>query len=179
MEFCRECSERSRSFKEGRAVFLYDDIMRRSIYEFKYNGRREYAAYYAGEILKRFSERIEIWKPECFIPVPLHPLRQKKRGYNQAALISRELSAMTGIPTREKLLIREKYTRAQKELNADERQNNLKNAFKLGEDDVKLKSAVLIDDIYTTGSTMNAAAQVLRSSGVGDVYFIALSIGRG
>ena len=84
-----------------------------------------------------------------------------------------------GIPVEEKLLIRIKKTSPQKELNDSARRENLKNAFQLCGNDVKLKRVVLIDDIYTTGSTLDAAAAALLAAGVDKVYFLSICIGRG
>lgn len=176
-EYCNQCINNNRPFDEGRSVFIYDDVMRKSIYSFKYNGRQEYAKYYAKEIYDRLLDKIDAWQPDALIPIPLHKSKLKKRGYNQAFLIAKELSYLTKIPVYENYLIREKKTTVQKNLNAEERANNLKNAFKIGENKVKLSSAILIDDIYTTGATIMAATDVLKASSVEKIYFITLSTG--
>lgn len=176
---CEQCTKNIQYFDEGRAVFEYDEYMRKSIYRFKYGGREEYAKYYANQINLEIGYKIKEWNADCFIPIPIHKSRYKKRGYNQAYLISRELSKLTGIPTRKNIIKREKNTLVQKNLNAYERSNNLKNAFKITQNEVKLQSAILIDDIFTTGATINAAAKVLKDAGIDKVYFVALSIGKG
>ena len=76
-------------------------------------------------------------------------------------------------------LLRSRKTKPQKELNDQERRNNLKNAFKIGKNDLEFKKILLIDDIYTTGSTIDAAASVLLDHGAEKVYFLSISIGRG
>ncbi len=177
-EYCRECRGKEQSFTEGRAVFIYDEIMKKSIYRFKYGGRQEYAAFYAHEIERCLGEKIRGWSAQALIPIPLHKSRLNGRGYNQAELIAKELGKQTGIPVYGKYMKRVKRTAVQKNLNAAERENNLKRAFKIERNDVKLKSVILIDDIYTTGSTINAAAQCLREAGITNIYFIVLSIGR-
>ena len=177
-EFCLDCNSREQSFLEGRAVFVYDDIMKKSIYQFKYGGRQEYAAFYAKEMGKRLGRKAASWKADALIPIPLHRSRQKKRGYNQAALIAEELGKQMQLPVIKDLLVREKKTTAQKNLSAAERENNLKRAFKIERNDVKLNSVILVDDIYTTGSTIDAAAQCLKEAGVEKIYFLVLSIGK-
>ena len=119
------------------------------------------------------------WQPDALIPVPLHKSRMRKRGFNQAALVAERMGERLGIPVEEKLLIRVKKTSPQKELNDSARRENLKNAFQLCGNDVKLKRVVLIDDIYTTGSTLDAAAAALLAAGVEKVYFLSICIGRG
>ena len=111
--------------------------------------------------------------------MPIHPSRKRMRGYNQAELIARALSEQSGIPVNTRLIIRSRKTLPQKGLNDGERQNNLKRAFKIRQNDVKLKTIVIIDDIYTTGSTIDAMAETLRGAGIESVYFMALAAGRG
>ena len=103
----------------------------------------------------------------------------KKRGYNQAYLIAAGLSDRLAIPVCNDLVIRTAATGAQKELGALQRQNNLKKAFKVSGNGVKLNSVLIVDDIYTTGATIDALASCLREAGVGKVYFATLCIGRG
>lgn len=176
-EFCTDCSRNQRNYVQGRSIFIYDDIMRKSIYSFKYNGRQEYAIFYAQQIYERLSDKIKLWNAEALIPIPIHKSKLRKRGYNQAYLIAKELSNLTGIPVKNDILIRQKNTTVQKNLNANERSSNLKNAFKIAQNKVKLSSAILIDDIYTTGSTIQACADALESSGVDKIYFISVCIG--
>lgn len=179
MAYCSQCTNNIRYYDEGRAAFIYEDIMRKSIYSFKYGGREEYAKYYASQIYAEFGPKIKEWNAEGLIPIPIHKSRYKKRGYNQAYLISKELSKLTGIPTYDNILKRVKNTVVQKNLNAIERSNNLKNAFKITKNAVKLQSAILVDDIYTTGSTINVAAAVLKDAGTSKIYYLTLSIGQG
>lgn len=103
----------------------------------------------------------------------------RQRGFNQAELIAREINRQTGIPVYRKLLVRVRDTRAQKELNDEERKINLKKAFKTTSNKVQLNHILLIDDIYTTGSTMQEAAGELRRSGAEEIYCLSISIGRG
>jgi ComF family protein len=112
------------------------------------------------------------------IAVPLHPKRFRKRGYNQAELLAKELSARMEVPFYKDIVRRTKNTAPLKLLNASERQNNLKKAFKIGRNDVKWKSVIIVDDIYTTGSTIDACASVLLEIGIQKIYFVALAIGR-
>jgi len=89
------------------------------------------------------------------------------------------LGAYAGVPVQHNFLLRKKNTTPLKYLNPKERQNNLKKAFIISQNDVKLKRVILVDDIYTTGSTMDEAARTLINSGVETVYFVALACGAG
>lgn len=171
---CDDCSIRMQEYTRGRALFEYNEELKESIYRFKYGGRQEYADYYAERMNSFLGPWIRSIEPDALVPIPLHKSRMKKRGYNQAGLLAGRLSELTGIPVRDDVLIRCSKTVVQKGLGAAARQNNLKKALKIGSDVVKLKNIVLIDDIYTTGSTMNAAASCIRRAGVNNVYFAVL-----
>ncbi len=127
---------------------------------------------------KKLYKTIVAWDVQAIIPVPLHKKRLHKRGYNQAEILAKELGKLIHIPVVTKLVVRQKNTVPQKALGATDRQNNLENAFKLEVNDVKLTTIVIIDDIYTTGSTIDAVARVLKAAGVKNVYYIAIAIGR-
>lgn len=177
-EYCRDCSGREHAFIQGRALYEYDSAAA-AIYRFKYGNRREYADFFGEELAGYLGEYIRRIRPDGLIPIPLHPARQRRRGYNQAYLLAKAVSRYTGVPVYDKILIRVKNTAPLKKLNFRERQNNLKKAFNIRGNDVKLKTIILIDDIYTTGSTMDEAAAVLRRAGVEQVYFLTLACGSG
>lgn len=176
-EVCDNCHDKKHYFDRGRVLFDYNDAVRESIYRLKYNNRRRYAIYYGDKLAECFGEWLKEKKVQAIVPIPLHKSRFAARGYNQAQLLAKRVSEKTGIALRDDLLIRVKKTEAQKLMNADERHNNLKNAFKIGVFDVKLETVVLIDDIYTTGSTMDEAARVIRQAGVQNVYCLSLASG--
>lgn len=178
-EYCYDCARKPRSFRQGKALWVYQGKVKQSIYRFKYQGRREYARYYGRELAKAYGGWMAGRQIDGLVPIPLSAKKQRQRGFNQAALIAREVSRCTGIAVYENLLFRVRDTRAQKELNSQERKNNLKRAFKTKANKVQLDHILLIDDIYTTGSTMNEAAEELKRSGAGEVYCLSLSIGRG
>ncbi|MCM1568156.1 MAG: ComF family protein [Roseburia sp.] len=177
-KLCRDCRTREHRFLRGRALYQYESAAP-SIYRFKYGGRREYADFFGEEVARGLGSFIGHVKPEGLIPIPLHKKRERKRGYNQAGLLARAIGTYTGLPVYENLLVRIKNTSPLKEQNPKERQNNLKKAFKVIENDVKLKKVIVVDDIYTTGSTVDEAAGVLEAWGVEQVYFIALACGKG
>lgn len=119
---------------------------------------------------------------QALIPVPIHKERHKKRGYNQAKVIADYLEGETGIPVIDDYLIRIKNTEALKELSAAERKASLEDAFLVSETSKllyrNLRCVILVDDIYTTGSTINECAATLKKSGVLKVYFLCACIGK-
>ena len=178
-ELCHDCDTKGHEFDVGRAVFLYNKPMKKAMYRFKYLNRREYAEVFAQKIVEHLREQIVKWEVETIVPIPLHKEKLRQRGYNQAALVARKVGEELGIPVDEKILARERKTGAQKSLNNLQRKNNLKNAFKIRQNDVQLKKVLLIDDIFTTGSTMDAASEALKKSGVKSVYCVSVSLGDG
>ena len=174
---CNDCRNREHSFDLCRSAFVYNDAMRKSIYRLKYNGRREYASYLGRRMAEELSDVIHANHPDAIIPVPMYKRKEKKRGYNQAYLLAKMLSEYTNIPVRTDVVIRCRNTKIMRSLSARERENNLKKAFKIVGDSVKLTNIVLVDDIYTTGSTADAVARVLKAAGVERVLVASLSTG--
>lgn len=175
---CANCGGRQHVFTRGRALYEYGSAAP-SLYRFKYQGRQEYAAAYGEQVAEQLGDFIRSVHPDCLIPIPLHKSRYRSRGYNQSERLALEIGRQLQIPVNTKLLQRVKRTAPLKVLSPAERQNNLKNAFKLSENDVKLRITILIDDIYTTGATLDEAARTLRAAGVEKIYFIALACGAG
>ncbi len=176
-ELCSDCLTHARGFVQCRALLRYDECMRDIMADIKYNGKREY--------LKLFgllaADRLKVWLTEtninCLIPVPIHESRLIKRGYNQSELLCMHISELTCIPVRRDIIIREKKTAAQKELTADERLLNLQNAFKPVKKLPQGTTALIVDDIYTTGSTMEACTECLKAAGARAVYGLTICIG--
>lgn len=177
-ELCEDCRNKKHLFFRGRALYEYES-MAGSIYRFKYGGRQEYAEFYGEEMANVLGDFVRGIKPDALIPIPLHKSRQRKRGYNQAALLARTLGHRLNVPVMEDYLLRVKNTTPLKLLNPKERQNNLKRAFNIVQNDVKLKTVIVVDDIYTTGSTVDEAAETLLACGAEKVYFVALACGAG
>ncbi len=175
-EFCRDCGEKTHFFTAGRALYEYGTVSK-ALYRYKYCGRREYAEVFGEEIAYYLADFLQHIKPDALIPVPMHPRKERLRGYNQAALLADAVSEHTQIPVCNNLVKRIRNTRPLKLLNPEERLNNLKKAFILSENGVKLEVVVIIDDIFTTGSTIDAMAGLLLEAGVREVYFITLAIG--
>lgn len=178
-EYCPDCSRGSHIYDRGAAVFKYDDNVRKSIYRFKYGNHRVYGEFYGDEMAKRYLNLIKKWNPDVIIPVPIHRGRMRKRGYNQAELIGKRLSELTGIFMNTYILERVKNTLPQKELGHNFRKKNIENAFKVTKSVVKYNKIILVDDIYTTGCTIDGCATVLKQAGVKEVYYIAICIGQG
>ena len=178
-EYCADCTGKKHFFVQGKAVFSYQGGIRSSMYRFKYQNRREYGTYYAKEAVYLHGEWIKCKKIDLIIPVPMYYWKERRRGYNQAAVFARALSKECGIPAEYQMVQRIRNTVPQKELNDVERKKNLKHAFQLKKGTPENKNILLVDDIYTTGSTMDEVAEVLLGAGAKNIYFLCISIGEG
>lgn len=177
-EYCADCGREEHLYTRGLAVLPYEGAVRRSMGQIKFHNKREYLDFYGPYMAEILGQRILSWKVQAIAPVPMHPAKKRRRGFNQAELLAEKLGECLGIPVMPGLVERVRATRPQKELTRRERQNNLKGAFKIRGYDVKLKKIILVDDIYTTGSTVDAIAGELLRQGAEEVYFASLCIGR-
>lgn len=176
-EFCPECRNVHREFDRGRGVFLYNNRMRQSLLHYKYYGNREYGEYYAASICRYMEREICTWSPDLIIPVPMYPRKQRERGFNQAADLASKAGRQFGLPAPDGIVRKTKNTRSQKKLSAVERKQNLRAAFQVTERMDGLRILVM-DDVYTTGSTMEAMAHVLKEAGADKVFFVTLCMGQ-
>ena len=176
--FCFDCLRNPKEFTRGFALYEYASV-HDSISAFKNLGRPEYGEYYGKVLAEAYREKLLSLRADALIPIPLHRDKLRKRGYNQAEILAREIEKITSVPLRTDVLLRPDKSRVQKDLSRAERRNNMKKAFHIPENDVKLETVILVDDVYTTGSTIGAAAAVLKTVGVENVYFITLATGRG
>lgn len=179
VEYCYDCTRNPHQYEQGVAVWEYNEQLKSSIYRFKYQNKREYADFYVEEIVRIYKDKIKEWKPDLLIPIPLHKTKERQRGFNQTEVIAKKIGEKLEIPISSKVLVRQKNTLPQKELTSKERQNNVKRAFKIIDNKVKLQVVMLIDDIYTTGSTIDAVSKVLLEAGAIKVYYISVSVGKG
>lgn len=178
-EFCHDCTKEEFFYERGLSVWLHKGPVRWSVYQFKYHNRRVYAEFYAEEMYRLYGDKIKEWGIQVILPVPLHPKRRRKRGFNQAEVLAKELGKRCNIPIDTSSLIRTVNTRPQKELDDRKRKKNIRNAFQVTKHWKEVENVLLIDDIYTTGNTINSIARVLKEKGAEKVYFLTISIGQG
>lgn len=181
-EYCNGCSGRNSNLTQGISLWEYTDRMKQVMADFKYGGCEEDAIFFADEILEHYQKKLESWNIDAIIPVPLHWRKRWFRGYNQAESLALALGEQLKLPVWPDILKRRHYTEPQKELDHKQRLANLKNAFCVAggaADKMKGCSTVLlVDDIYTTGATMEACAGECRKMGIKHVYFACLCTGR-
>lgn len=181
-EYCHDCRHMRHYFDEGTALWLHKPPVNLSIYQFKFHNQRSFGKYYVSEIVSEYLDTLAGWRTDMIIPIPLHPARYRNRGYNQAEVLAKELGKVLGILTEESILIRTQKTDPQKKLAPGKRRRNLSGAFSVMEKRKNLlegRKILLVDDIYTTGSTIDEAARVLKKAGAEKVFYLTISIGQG
>lgn len=178
-ELCHDCANHPTAYDQGKNVWLHKGPVRWSVYQFKYHDRRIYGEFYASEMYRLYGHKLKEWGIQVIIPVPLHKKRRRKRGYNQAEIIAKHLGKLSGIPVDTKAVARVQNTKPQKELNDKERKANLKDAFQIKKGWKSPENVLVIDDIYTTGNTIDSVARLLKANGAHKVCFLTISIGQG
>lgn len=178
-EYCEDCQKIRKSYKRGFPVFFYEGAIKNALYDFKYKNQRNYAEFFANCIYGHYGKELKVLGIDGIVPVPVHPNKRRKRGFNQAEILAKSLGKRLGIKVYPHYLIRVADTNPQKELNDKARMKNLKNAFKIGENKIKLNKILLIDDIYTSGATIEACTGVLLSANVEEVFYTSVAIGKG
>ena len=158
--------------QEVRSAAHLSDPLRLAIHSFKYEGLRALAGT-LGQILYACWAS-ESWPVDVIVPVPLHPSRLRERGYNQSALLARELSRCSGLPVLEGVLLRVVDTRPQVGLSATERTKNVKGAFRC-KGSLTSQHILLVDDVMTTGATLRACGRELLQAGARAVWGLTLA----
>lgn len=178
-------SEFSRKFSKDNIItdfitpFLFEEgkALQKLIHSIKYGGRYQnayYLGWLAGEKLK---DKVLCWKPQMIVPVPLHPVKKAERGYNQSYYIAKGFSRVTGIPLRDDVLKRTRFTDSQTALTVPERRANMKGAFGLRKRaDVTGKVIIVLDDVITSGSTVNECGRVLLNKGALKIYAVSAAL---
>lgn len=174
---CRDCIHTPHYFTRGFSCVEYGEIERKIVIDFKYYGK----AYYAKSIAEMMVDKLKKldMKIDYIVPVPLHPLKEKERGFNQSLLLANHISRLMGVPLKSDVLKRVQYTLPQNKLLLKDRKKNLKGAFKVGQIRVLInKNILLVDDVYTTGNTCDECSKALIGQGVENVYIITYAIGK-
>ncbi len=169
------------SFERNFAVWRYDKWMKKSIAGFKYDGRKEYVDFYVRHMAGGYGKQLLKYGVTVLVPVPISAKRRRYRGFNQAELLADALAKELGIVSA-RLIRRVRNTAPLSGLSPAERKKSLNDAFCWNEEEAlkwkKLPRAVaLVDDIFTTGTTMEACTRVLSEYGISSTYGICICIG--
>ena len=174
---CGDCIERSFRFDSARSAVLHEGAVRTRVHQFKFGGQLKWTPCLA-ELLETAYLEWGLEAPDLIVPVPLHPKRLSERGFNQAGVLARELGRKIKTPVSPEALLRKNRTSPQARLKRNERLKNVKGAFEIS-DDRKVRGGriLLIDDVFTTGTTLSECAKVLKARG-GALEVHALTVTR-
>lgn len=178
-EYCAECGlGTDRGWEQGRSVYPYYGVLGPALRLVKKDGTTEYVRFFAKALKEAQGNFIDQMAPECIVPVPLHPLKLRMRGFNQAELLAEALGREINLPVRN-LLKKIKQTKEQKSLSKYQRMRNVADAFVIDKEAMNGKvpeTVLLLDDVSTTGSTLTACAKVLKAGGVKRVAFLSVCV---
>ena len=172
--FCPGCVSWRAEIDGIRSPFRFDGVMRQAIHQLKYRNLRALAM-----PLAKLLQDYLVTNPmsgEVLVPVPLHPKRVRERGYNQSSLLAKELAKLTSLPVIDDCLIRQRHAPPQaKTSTVNERRSNVAHAFTCRDHRLQGKQVLLIDDVSTSGATLDACATALKAAGVTSVWGLTLA----
>ena len=176
---CKRCQQAPLQLDGLLAYAFHSGPLRKAIHQFKYEDLRSLAEPLGQLMAKGWTALApQDLQPDVIVPVPLHPSRQRQRGYNQAALLAKEFGASLRCPVVDDVLVRIKATAPQVDLDAQERRVNVRNAFRCKDTSLSGKHVLLIDDVCTTGSTLESACAALQETGTVSVWAYTLARAR-
>ena len=172
---CPACDDENPGIDGIRSPFVFSGVIRQAVHELKYRNLRALAIPMAGLLHDYILDNPV--PGEVLVPVPLHRKRLRERGYNQSALVAKQLGKLTGMPVIDDCLIRQHHTPPQaRTTNIDERRQNVVDAFSCSNGKLQGKKVILIDDVTTSGTTLNACAETLKKSGIASVWGLVMAI---
>lgn len=189
-ELCPKCAIKLRNLEKARLyvyphthfekhfyLFPYEGIIREKLIQYKFQGKSYLSTFFA-KILQNHEKMSRLLeKYDIIIPVPMYSKKEKLRGYNQTALIAKEIAkAYQNLIYDGKSLQKIKDTKMQSSLNKKQRKNNIKNAYNvINQQKIKDKKIVLLDDIYTTGATANECSKMLKQAGAKEILVVTIA----
>ncbi|MBL7126037.1 MAG: ComF family protein [Dehalococcoidales bacterium] len=171
---CPDCIRWQASIDGIRSPFRFEGVMREAIHKLKYQNLRALAASLAGMLQEYLiASPLDI---DVLVPVPLHRKRLRERGYNQASLLAKELGKLINTPVVDDVLIRQRHTPPQaRTATIEERTHNIADAFACRGNGLRGRRVLLLDDVATSGTTLDACATVLKASGVASVWGLVMA----
>lgn len=176
-ELCDDCKQNKHFFERGFICMQYGNKEKEMIHNYKFNGCA-YMGQKFGEIMldRILLEHLQV---DTVMAVPMHPKKQMKRGYNQSELMAKVVAKGLGVVYNNQVLVRKYYKAPMNKLDAEQRYANVKAAYGIAKQSLKPsnQSILLIDDIYTTGNTVDECSRLLMEAGAKKVYVLALAAG--
>lgn len=173
---CAGCLSKKPAYDKAFSTFIYKDVIKDVIGKFKYHDNAYLSKKLAQILFNRCSKDIQ--EIDLIIPVPLHKKRLRTRKFNQSLIIARELSKLSSTNICRDLLLRTKNTIAQAGLTKKQRKDNLRNAFEINkkhQDTIKNKNILIVDDVMTTGATLENCSKILKQHGANKVFVLTIA----
>ena len=175
MDTCPDCPPPPVYFNQSRAAYYYKGAIVDGVHALKFSARLELAPWFARQLFERVEKDMASWRPDGVIPVPLHFWRRIQRGYNQSEELARHFCRLANLPLWPDALRRTRSTHPQSRLKGLRRQDNVRGAFGPRRPELYTgKHVLLMDDVHTSGSTLNACAGVLMETGAARVTALTL-----
>ncbi|MCI0351659.1 MAG: ComF family protein [Acidobacteriales bacterium] len=173
---CGACRRGLYRFDVARAYGPFQDSLREIIHHLKYGRHPSLARPLAVRLTSVYEAHRHSLQADWLIPVPLHPARERERGFNQAVEISRHFSRLAGVPLAWRWLLRTRPTQVQAGLTRRERRSNVNGAFDVSKGaEIQGKTLLVIDDVFTTGATLNECARILKQRGAAKVAVLSVA----
>lgn len=171
---CARCYKTMPFYDKARALLKFDQYSKKAIHDFKYNDKSALAKVYARLIHNNYKD--EIKEVDCILPVPMHKLKRMMRMYNQAYVLAKEIALIANKPLYHDVLIKSKWSKPQASLRAKDRLKNLNDSFYIKNDDLIFnKKVLLVDDVITTGTTINECSKLLKKAKCQTVIVVAIA----
>lgn len=176
---CNSCLKGGYYFSFNRSLGPFDQRYQTLIHSLKYERMTSLATGLGEKLLFLLRVEPRFVSAQGIVPVPLHPTKLRERGYNQSLLLAQEVSKRRGLPLIDDGLLRVKRTKSQTKLTLEERVENVRGAFKVvSREKIEGKRLILVDDVFTTGSTLNSCAEALMEAGAREIYGLTLAIAK-
>jgi competence protein ComFC len=175
--FCRTCLEKEPALSKHRSFARYEGPVKEVILLFKYRGFKVLGHWLGDLLAESLGNEEDLWEGvDAVVPVPLHPRKEKKRGFNQAQVLAKRLAKHKSLSLLEHRLIKVANIPAQTSLEAEEREKNVRGAFRIKKArDLEKRIVLLVDDVYTTGSTLRECSLVLKKAGATEVRAVTVA----
>ncbi|SHE66472.1 ComF family protein [Desulforamulus putei] len=173
---CRDCRRRPPPFEMARAVGPYEGGLREAIHLLKYKGRKSLAPLLGRLLLETLPKYPPLLNCDLVLPVPLSPGRLRERGFNQAELLAVAVARGLNLPLLSHALMKTAETPPQTGLTRQQREQNLQGSFQVtAPEQIRDKNILIVDDVFTTGSTVSAMAETLRGQGAASIFVITVA----
>ena len=179
--YCLRCkNDLLENYEFGFGLLRYNDFVKESLHKIKYDGRKEYIDFYGKCIARKYIDKFIEIDPDFLVPVPIHKHRLVERNYNQSEVLANSISSElkrlgVDIKVNNDIIFRTKYTKVLNKLDNQDRREELSDAF-YTEDLSNIEKVIIVDDIYTTGTTIDTMAKVLKNAGIKEVYFVVIAV---